>query len=171
MKTVVPILLLLGLLGAGCSTVPDIIHSGATKVVIKDQQGRQMVLTLPKDLQATKFVAVIDPSGKNWITADELSTSASNPINAAGNAQAQATLAMAQAMQQNAQLVQNLAQQLAQQAAKAAPAVAAVVAPGSAPTVAAVSAAVQAATAPTAPPVPLPPSPALTVPSVTLGGK
>src|SRR5579871_1060349 len=136
---------------AGCSTTGSTIDAATTTLKVSSPKGQTFAVAFPKELNSSKFVLDLDPAtGHVKVTADTIQTSSSQIIENAGNASAQATLAMAQAFQ-------SIAPALAQ-AAQVGAAATAVAVPAAAPAIAAAKVAA-ASIPPPAPPKPVTPAP------------
>jgi hypothetical protein len=140
---------------SGCSTTGQTIDAATTTLKVKDSTGKSFAVGFPKELNADTFVLDVDPStGHVKVSANKIQTSSSQIIENAGNASAQATLAMAQAFQALAPAVA--------QAVQAAGAATSVAVPAAAPAIAAAKVAASALPPPQPPPAapkaePLPP--------------
>lgn len=85
---------------SGCMA-SDIISSASTKVQVSDPNGKSFSLTFPKELQATGFHVVVDPSsGQMKVDADQIKSSSSALVESASAAQAQSIATMSNTLAQ-----------------------------------------------------------------------
>lgn len=150
----------------GCALMPSTAAQAekaeTTRLKITDPRtGRVLEIDFAKELSSKTLGFTLDPStGYLKLDSTELQTSASQPINAAGTAQANAMTAQAQALQVQSQALTNFLGQALPVIAKAGAAGVSAAVPGSAPVANAIANAIIAP----------PPAPPVTAPPVALRG-
>lgn len=86
-KILLTVCAVLALLFTGCAS--RIIDSSSTKIEVQNGKNKGFSLTFPKELQASKLDVSIDPAtGKISLKADQLKSSSTSIIEAAGAAHA-----------------------------------------------------------------------------------
>lgn len=91
-------LLAVAALSTGCAS--RTIEAASTRLEVSTLGGKSVVVTLPKELDATDLAVEVDPStGTYRLSAAKLATKSEGVIDAAGTAQAAAITALAGAVQ------------------------------------------------------------------------